>query len=54
MPGRVLHLYGVETVEGSSLRPYEGASYRCGAMATAHLVELTLGLDVDCAGMDKN
>lgn len=54
MQGRVVHLYGVDAVEGAQSCRYEGVRYPCGAMATAHLVELTLGQVVLCKGMDKN
>ena len=54
MQGRVVHLYGVDAVEGAQSCRYGGVRYPCGVMATAHLVELTLGQDVLCKGMDKN
>jgi len=54
MLGWVLHLYGADAVEGPQSCRYEGIRYPCGAMATAYLVELTLGRDVVCTGVDKN
>ena len=53
MLGRVLHLCGADAVEGLQPCRYEGIRYPCGAMATAYLVELTLGRDVVCTGVDK-
>jgi endonuclease YncB( thermonuclease family) len=52
--GRVLQLYGVDAVEVRQSCRYEGIRYPCGTMATAHLVELILGRDVLCTGVDKN
>jgi len=45
---------GIDAVEVRQTCRYEGIRYPCGTMATAHLVELTLGRDVLCSGVDKN
>lgn len=52
--GRVINLYGIDAVEGAQSCRFEGVSYPCGVMATAHLVELTLGRIIICRGEDKD
>ena len=45
--GRIIHLYGIDAFETEQTCRLEGIKYPCGVMATAHLVELTLGRNLD-------
>jgi len=51
--GRIIHLYGIDAFEEEQTCRLEGIKYPCGVMATAHLVELTLGKDLVCIGVRK-
>ena len=52
--GRIIHLYGIDAFEAEQTCRLEGIKYPCGVMATAHLVELTLGRNLVCEGVKKN
>ena len=52
--GRIIHLYGIDAFEAEQTCRLEGIKYPCGVMATAHLVELTLGQNLVCEGVKKN
>jgi endonuclease YncB( thermonuclease family) len=51
--GKVIHLHGIDAPETRQSCRAEGVRYPCGAMATAKLVGLTLGHEVQCAGRDR-
>ena len=52
--GRIIHLYGIDACEAEQPCGLEGIKHPCVVMATAHLVELTLGLNLVCEGVKKN
>ncbi|MEC8369651.1 MAG: PilZ domain-containing protein [Pseudomonadota bacterium] len=52
--GRIIHLNGIDAFEAEQTCRLEGIKYPCGVMATAHLVELTLGRNLVCEGVKKN
>ena len=49
----VIHLHGIDAPEARQSCRAEGVRYPCGAMATAKLVGLTLGHEVQCADRDR-
>ena len=51
--GREIRLYGIDATEPGQICRAEGVKYPCGAMATARLVELTLGREIRCEGRDR-
>ena len=50
LAGERVRLHGIDTPEAQQLCEAEGTEYRCGDMATAYLVSLTLGNQVSCEG----
>ena len=54
LEGERIRLHGIDAPEGRQSCSVDGTEYPCGNMATAHLVNLTLGKHIECDGQERD